>query len=277
MEKILVTTDLSANSKAGIRFAAQLAHLRNAELVVLHVHYVLRASLWTEQEYAGYIRHTRENIMEELIPFVKKIYRYMKIPAGNYHLAVHHHMDTVAGIMEYAAANGCAYIVTSTRGAGTFTKILGTHTSALIEKSAIPVLCIPSSYRVKPITHVLYASDIADYENELKKVISFARPMNTAVEMLHLNYTYELLPDKELMEQTLEKKLGYKVSVWYRKRATESTMEDDLEAAVAMFKPSLLILFTQQGRSFFEKLFLPGNARTYSFHAKVPLLTFKRK
>lgn len=37
MEKVLVTTDLSVNSLAGLRFAIQLATQRNLELLFLHV------------------------------------------------------------------------------------------------------------------------------------------------------------------------------------------------------------------------------------------------
>jgi nucleotide-binding universal stress UspA family protein len=84
MEKILVTTDLSANSKAGIRYAIHLAKLRNAELIILNVYHVLRASAWSDKKYAHYAEQIIENLTNDLASFVKDIYHSSGIQEVSY-------------------------------------------------------------------------------------------------------------------------------------------------------------------------------------------------
>ncbi len=276
MEHIIATTDLSVNSKAGMRFAIQLAEARNAKLTFLHIHTVLRASFWSDDQYNAYIRKSKETIMRELPAFVKSVCRSMKVNAENYEMAVYHNLDTVDGILTYASKLNAAYIVTSTRGAGTLKRIIGTHTGKLISKSSIPILCIPSSYRLKPITSILYATDMANYESEATQVVAFARPLNAAIDMLHFSFPYEFIIDKELMEKTLKQKTGYEIAIRYQSRDIEKSLLKELNIAIKNSKPSVLAMFTDQGRSFYEQLFLSSQAKEFAFHPKLPLLSFNK-
>jgi nucleotide-binding universal stress UspA family protein len=54
MEKILVTTDQSSNSKAAIRFAIQLAKQRKAELIILHIYHNIKPFSWSERIFEEY-------------------------------------------------------------------------------------------------------------------------------------------------------------------------------------------------------------------------------
>lgn len=277
MEKIVATTDFSANSKAGIRYAMQLSRLRKADLTFLHVHQVLRASFWSDRQYRYYIDRSKETLMREFPGFIKGIYRSMSItPPDNIQLAVHHNLDVVEGIVEYALREKASYICISTRGAGAVRKLLGTTAGKLIRTSPIPILCIPSTYRIKPVKNILYASDMTGYETELPDIIAFARPLNASVEMLHLSHPYELLIDKDLFKENLNKKAGYPVKLHYKSRDVEQSLMDEIKNAVNQSKPSVLAMFTHQDRSLFERLLLPGNANEYSSYAAIPLLSFPK-
>lgn len=259
-----------------MRFAIQLAEITKAEIVFLHVHQVLRASFWSDKEYGYFVQRNRENIMKEFLPFVKSIYRSMKIASPCYQIVVHQNLDTTEGILEYANENKCDYICISTRGGGMLKKIYGTTTTALMARSGIPVLCIPHRYRVKAIEHILYASDMTNYEDELQKVVDFSRPLNLKVSMLHLAYPQEFMVDKNLMEQTLLQKVGYPVELLYQDRDLDHSVLDQINKAVELFAPSVLVMFTDQERSYFERLLISSTARGYSFQGKVPLLTFSK-
>jgi nucleotide-binding universal stress UspA family protein len=276
MEKILVTTDQSTNSKAAIRFAIKLAKQRQAELVILHVYHLLKPFKWTAEAFDQYIVQFREKTIEELSSFIAEIYKAIEEPEITYQLALVSNVDVVDGIRDYASKHSCDYVCISTRGAGTLTKIFGTHTAKLISSSAVPVLCIPSSYHLKELKHILYASDMTDYENELKKVVDFAKPLGASVAMMHISYPYEFAFDKELAEATLQKKASYPVSLLTPKRDINHALLEDMDQAIKASKPSLLVLFTHQSRSMFEKLFFPSNAEEYSFYGKIPLLTFNK-
>jgi hypothetical protein len=117
---------------------------------------------------------------------------------------------------------------------------------------------------------------MTDYENELKKVVDFAKPLGASVAMMHISYPYEFAFDKELAEATLQKKASYPVSLLTPKRDINHALLEDMDQAIKASKPSLLVLFTHQSRSMFEKLFFPSNAEEYSFYGKIPLLTFNK-
>jgi nucleotide-binding universal stress UspA family protein len=162
MEKILVTTDQSDNSKSAIRFAIKLAKQRKAELIILYVYHLLKPFKWTDDAFAQHTETFKEKTVTELSSFIAQIYDSIDEPEIHHQLVLVSNVDVVDGIMEYAVKHKCSYICISTRGAGTFAKIFGTHTGKLITSSAIPVLCIPSSYHLKELKHILYASDMTD-------------------------------------------------------------------------------------------------------------------
>ncbi|CAN5240336.1 hypothetical protein BH09BAC6_BH09BAC6_18770 [soil metagenome] len=276
MEKILVTTDQSANSKPAIQFAIRLAKSMNAELVILQMYHLMKPFKWTDEAFAAYTESFQEKTIAELELFIVDVFHSVDAHGMQYQLVLHSNDDVVEGIMEYGAAHNCSYICISTRGAGTIKKIFGTNTSKLITHSAIPVLCIPSSYHLTDLKQILYASDMTDYERELEKVVAFARPINASVVMMHISYPYEFVIDKQVMEEALLKKANYKVSILTRKRDITNALLEDIEAAIQASNPSLLVLFTHHSRSMFEKLFLPANAKDYSFYGKIPLLTFNK-
>jgi nucleotide-binding universal stress UspA family protein len=277
MEKILVTTDQSNNSKSAIRFAIKLAKNRKAELLILHVYHLMKPFKWTDDAFALHTETFREKTIKELSSFIAEIYQDIHESEINHQLVLVSNIDVVDGIMAYAVKHNCTYICISTQGAGALTKIFGTHTARLITSSPVPVLSIPSSYHLKELKHILYASDMTDYEDELQRVVDFARPIHASVEMMHISFPYEFVFDKELMEATLQKKTDYKVSLLNRKRDITNALLEDIDDAVKFSKPSLLVLFTHQSRSMFEKLFYPSNAEEFSFYGKIPLLTFNKK
>jgi nucleotide-binding universal stress UspA family protein len=200
----------------------------------------------------------------------------MKVPATGYRLELVNKIDTVDSIISFAQKESANYIIISTRGAGTLKKLYGTNTSSLISKSPLPVICVPSSCRVKPVSKLLYASDMTNYEQELKQVVSFARPINATIEMLHVAYPFELILDKQLAEQSLSKKVGYGVNLHYTGHGGGAPLMALIGAAIKISKTDLLVMFTNQERSFFERVFLSSSAQTYSFNAKVPMLSFKK-
>lgn len=277
MEHIIATTDLSPNSRAGMRFAIQLAQQRNASLTFLHIYQVLRASFWSDQQYGHYIAAARQAVMEELSRFVREVYRSMKVKQGDYEVVAHHHLDTVDGILDYTTDHRADYICISTHGAGPIRRLLGSITGSLITRSAIPVLTIPSRYRVKPVTSVLYASDLSDYEQELARVVGFARPLKAPVALLHFSRPFELIIGKEELAQKLRQQTGYDVRFHSKDRNIGLSLLEEIGQAVKTVRPSVLVLFTNQERSLFERIFLSSKAAAFASRPLVPLLSFHKR
>ena len=53
MKKILVTTDFSENSKAGLYFAIQLASQNDAELTFFNTYHILVPTAWNDARVGG--------------------------------------------------------------------------------------------------------------------------------------------------------------------------------------------------------------------------------
>jgi len=271
MEKILVTTDFSTNSKPGIRFAMQLAKQRNAELIILHVFYVLKATSWSDTTYQTYFQRTEKKLQQDLASFMRAFKRAPNVPNVDFRVQLMHGIDTVESILVYAEKEAVSYICISTRGAGMIKKLFGTNTSDLIRHSDLPVIAVPKNWRLKPIEKVLYAADFKGYTRELRKVVAFAGPINARVDMLHLIRTDEAVPDIRL-----SKEFNDKVSVEYKQIDMESTILEGIDEVIKDQKPSVVVFFTHQNRSLMDRILFPGNAEEYCFYGNIPLLTFPK-
>ena len=276
MEKILVTTDFSTNSKAGMRFAIQLASQHKFELTFFHSYYVMKPTSWSDATFAAYEKKEADKIQKKLNQYVVSVYKSIGTASKNVKCVVSSSVFTDSNISEYAFANKFSFICISTRGAGKLKKIFGTNTSNLINNSIVPVIAVPHTYRTGKITNILYASDLDNLENELKKVVDFAKPLKSKVELLHFNSPLDLITDSKIIETAVKKFSKYDVKLHLENANPVNTLISNIESAIQKSKPSMLIMFTQQNRSFFQKIFLSSKSSEYSFNAKVPLLVFNK-
>lgn len=276
MEKILVTTDFSANSKAGLRFAIQLASQRKYELVFFHSYNITKPISWKDAAFADFERGEVDKIQKRLEQFVASVYKSMNVVPETIKCVIKSSIFTDANIREYAQEHKFSFICISTRGAGNVKRILGTNTSRLIIHSDVPILVIPHGYRTQKITSVLYTSDLVNLDNELKKVVAFAKPLKAKVELLHFKYISEMDFKEEIMKKAVSKFSENDIELHLENIDMAKGMVANIERAIKKSKPSVVIMFTEQSRSFYEKIFVSSLSAEYSFDAKVPLLVFNK-
>ncbi|GAB3642657.1 universal stress protein [Spirosoma arcticum] len=276
MKKILVTTDFSANSKAALRFAIQLASQYEVALTFLHVQHVMRLTSWNETTYAAYEKSETAKAQTTLDEFVLSIYDKLKFNPTNYRCVIQNSPLVDSVIMGYAADHAFDFICLSARGAGTIEKLFGTTTANLINQSPVPVIAVPGTYRAIRLTSILCASDLSRLEPQVKRVVDFARPLAATVELLHFVSLGEPVTDPEIINMAVRKFTDYPVNVQLKPRDLAKTVVADIESVVNAEKPSLLIMFTQQNEGFFNRLFGSGNSVDYSFLTTIPLLVFSK-
>ena len=276
MDKILVTTDFSTNSKAGIRFAIQLASQYKFELTFFHSYYVMKPSSWSDKTFNEYEKDEAEKIQMKLNKFVASIYKSIGAVPKQIKCKVKSSVDTEISIIEYAIDNKFNFICISTRGAGTLKKMFGSNTSNLINHSTVPVIVVPHTYRKNKLSSILYASDLANLEIELKKVVAFAKPLKAKVELLHFNSLTNSLTESKIIANAVKKFSKFEIKLQLEKVSLENTLISNIDNAVKKSKPSLLIMFTQQNKSLFDRIFLSSKSLDYSFNTKVPLLIFNK-
>jgi len=276
MKKILVTTDLSDNSKAGLLFAIQLAAQNKYSLTFFYAYHILTPTAWDFLRIEAHERKEKKIIQQQLELFVEKIYAGLNMNTVKAKCIIKQSIFPQSCIMEYAKTNKFDFICISTRGAGKLKRILGTNTEHLINHSQIPVIAVPYKYKTVPIKSILYASDVVHFKNEIVKVVGFAKPLKATIELLHLTSVLESGDQLIAIETAVKKIAAYHISFNITNRNPNESLISDIETVIKKRKPSVMIMFTEQNRNWFQKIFLSSKSAEYSFNAKVPLLVFNK-
>jgi nucleotide-binding universal stress UspA family protein len=276
MEKILVTTDLSANSKAGIRFALQLAAQLKAELVFFHVIELMQPTSWNDKRYKKFAAEKISHFIQKLQSFVKSV-DTDNLLTKQAQYAVEIGVDVGDLIIKRARKIKAGYICTSTRGAGKLKKLFGTHASSLIINSPLPLIVVPAAYRQKPIKTLFYASDFSAISKELKIVQNFATGVKANIEVYHYDYLLHVPENKEKLVRKAKSLQAPNLAFNFKRQEVEYSLEHHLKGDIEKLKPSMVVLFTKPNRNWFDRLFVSSEAANMSFNSKVPLLIYRKK
>ncbi len=276
MKRLLVTTDLSAKSKAGIYFAIQLASQTKFELTFFHTYHLLTPSAWNVTRMEEYEKEQAKLVQNKLKIFIGEIYTSLHLvpPVKNY--IVQSSVFTEGSIMEYASKNNFSFICMSTRGAGKVKRLWGTNTANLINNSQIPVIAVPFTYKSAKISSILYASDLVNLNNELIKVVDFAKPIKASVELLHFTSPLEKILDSKAIEIASKHFSKYAIKLNIKNTDMVNSLITNIEISVRKIKPSIMIMFTEQNRNLFQKIFFASKSAEYTYNSKVPLLVFNK-
>lgn len=275
-QKILVTTDLSANSKAGIRFAIQLASQNKSTLVFYNVIELMKPTRWSEDQYDNYLKQELANAKAQLLKFVSAEYKHQGVKHAHIQCVVEHSNSVARAVVDYARKIKASFICMSTRGAGVIKKFLGTHSSDVLTHSPVPVFVVPKSYRKTKISSIMYSSDFDRLAVELRQVKKFTAPLKTKISVFYYDYLLEV---KEIQQRLKKLAARFKepgIKFNFRKLNIEHTLSTHLQKDIKRTKPSLVVLFTKQNRDWFERIFLSSKTAELSFDSKVPLLVFRK-
>lgn len=274
---ILVPTDLSVNSKAGIRFALQLARQAKRSLIFYHCLPLMKPTRWSEATYEAYVKKEEGSARQLLEKFVRGVSQSTGRRSVKSEYVVEHSTDVQEAIIGYATKLKASAICMSTRGAGRLRKIMGTHASGIIHASPIPVFVIPKNYRASPIRHILYASDLNAIGAELKEVRKFSGELKANVTVYHYDYLADAEEEKKRLEKMAVRYRRPGVDFKFRKFNIDKSLGRHLNADMRRSKASLAVLFTDQKRGWFDKLFLSSRAADAVFDSKIPLLVLQKK
>jgi len=276
MNKIMVTTDFSVNSKAGIRFALQLAKQTKSKLVFFHSQELPRPTSWSSEKCDSYATVELKKTHARLTQFVNTICKQTGLKASEAQFVVAEGQEVDRAAIDFAKHIKANYICMSTRGAGAFKKLVGTNASGILTTSPIPVIVVPKTYRVSHISHILYSSDFNNLRKEIDKVVSFAKPLKARVSVYHYDFLLPLKEVKMKLEKMAAKHASKSVEFHFRKLRVENSLSHHLQKDIKKSKASLAVLFTKQNRSWYERIFLSSKSAELSFDTKTPLLIFKK-
>jgi nucleotide-binding universal stress UspA family protein len=164
-------------------------------------------------------------------------------------------------------------IVMGTRGASGLKKVIvGTNTTAVIERSAIPVLAIPELATHVGFKKIVYATDLKDINGELQRLKPYLEIFNSSVHVVHVvNSGGDVDKAKDIISTAFQKFDTKKLKI-------EVLVSKDIDKALDRYvteqKADLVCLFSHQ-HGFYDKLFNRSQTKKIAFQSKVPLLAFK--
>lgn len=273
MKKILVTTDFSANSKAGIRLAIQLSLQAPSELIFYYVSGPSAANAWIQLEPK---EASDGRLRESLHQFIREIYQETRHQPDKIDCVVEDGPHVYAAIIAYAQKCKADYICLGTRGGGIVDKFMGTNASSLIAASPLPLIVVPHTYRMKPLKSVFYASDMESIGTELHQVEKFASLFDAPIAVYHYDYFLEEDEVKSKLKKIADKYASGSLTFHFKKLYAEVPLLDQLQDDIHKSKPSIIAMFTKQNRGWFERLFLSSTAAAMGFDTKTPLLVFRK-
>jgi nucleotide-binding universal stress UspA family protein len=271
--KILVPTDFSAPSRVAVLYAARAAKKLKAEVILLAVIGVNSSAAssmkWNklqeelvrtaEQDAAELIEEIRGQVMGKLQITYSYITGY-----------------PVEGMIEsFAVKNGVDVIVMGTKGATGLKKVvMGSNAAAVINRSSKPVIVVPGETAFTQIKKIVYASDMANIDKEIKMLAVLAGAFGAAVRVLHvIPFGSEKKMDIKETTANLIKHANYPKISFHVSRNDD--IPEEVDTFVADQKADMLAMFTHR-LDFYEKLFGKGVTRQLAFHSRVPLLTFNK-
>jgi nucleotide-binding universal stress UspA family protein len=269
--KIVVPTDFSDCSKIAVRFAVAIARQVQAELILLHVLPSLGPTIG---------RTPSAPFKQQLLEWTEKQFSQLEAEIATDGLVLSHQVAYGAGVenvMEpYTQTHAIDLVIMGSKGASGLKKILfGSNTVGVINHSSIPVIVVPENAANRPITHLVYASDLKNIEQEVAYLLPYARLFQAVIKIIHvppLEYLDHI--DTENLLHTLRQQTGYQaIEVELLKGEDIATV---IEHYAAASHGEMLAMFTHH-TSFLEQLFRHSLTREIAWHNQVALLVINNR
>lgn len=277
MKTVLVPTDFSPNANKALDYAAELAKLSNAEIILLYVTGLSNASLnenvILQEDYDRELMEKTHRQLELLAQAVREV-------AG---VNVTHQVFNgfvEDAIKECAAKNKADLVVMGTVGdAAVKEKLFGSITAAVIGHSDIPVLAIPLLFEWTAPENILLAmNDFYEAPQAVETVFKIAALFNIPV-------LISVFIDEKNSEAIVYLDNRRNIEVFCIKQkelypglSINATLVygDDFEHAIKSFiannNVSMLAMLTHK-RNFIQSIFHHSMTKKMSYHTDIPLLS----
>ena len=267
--KILVTTDFSRNSRSAIRFAIQWQSKTESQLLFMHNMALLQPTQWSQIQYDAWVDGNHSKSEEQMEKTISGIYKELGITMKNFKFVITNFSNTKEAIIETSKKMRVNQICLSTCGAGGIMKIFGTNTSYVIKNSAIPVLAVPSRWKSRALDSALYLTDLKEFEYEIKQINSLTFFNNENLNVLHVAYS-----DISKQVERIKKR---NIKIDSVKADLSLTLIENINRYLKRRKHSIMLMFTNTKRNFFEELLFPSNAISFSFQTKLPMMIVNKR
>jgi len=277
MKTILVPTDFSPNANKALNYAAELAILSRATIIIIHITDLTHAAM---NENVILPASIDKDIIHEANRELKVLAGITKDITGglvNYQL----YNGFVPDAIQYAAKeNKADLIVMGTLGnAGIREKLFGSITAKVISHADIPVLAVPLLYEWTPAKKILLAI------NNFKESLGVLEPLTWMASLLKATVQISIFTNEN--EATAVDLLQNKrdIELFCRNLKQEQpelnieptpiygqNFEEAIKSHIAKHHSDILVMITHK-RNFIVSIFNKSMTKKMSYHTDIPLLS----
>ncbi len=279
MKIILYATDYSDNSIAALQFAHSLNKTFNGKLFVLHV-FDLSVTIastvsisYSRKEAKAFKEHK-----ERLYSFCEE---HLGVEPDNSNITLKVKEGTPASESIINSANELKvdFIVVGKKGESAIKEaLLGSTTSALIEKANCPVLAIPEDVSIKKIKSLVYAAALEEADVvAIEKMVGIVKQIKASIYVIHISTKTEYAGEDQMewFKEMLQQKIKYK-RLYFELRFSEDVFSA-LNQYVDEIDPDMLVMLERQGHSLIKSIWHRDIVKRMLTESKFPLMTYHKK
>ena len=275
MRSLLLATDYSDNSIAALKLAGRLQKKFGAKLYVMHVFdisatFISTVSIaYARMEEAAFKEHRGR-----LTEFASE-----HLDSTDFEVIISENSIAANAIMEKAEELKPDLILAGMRGHNVVREfIMGSTASALIEKSLIPVLCVPSGFEAEKIEKIVYATAFEEADiDAIQKLIPLVKTFGATLNLVHISTQKEYAGEDQL--QWFKEMLGEKID--YKELQIELRFADDIFVALNTYldqeAPQLLVMLEREGQHLMGSLWHRDLVKRMKLEVDIPLMSFHKK
>ena len=268
MKKILVAVDFSEASRNASEYAAELAKLYDANLILLHAFYLP----FPVGDAPGYIPLSLAEIQEENNAFLQREIEYL---VQQYHIKVEGDvkMGMAAAIIKDTAEEiNADLVILGMKGSGSSPGIFGSTVITSIRKTKQPLLIIPVNAKFNLIKHISFATDFESKggDDRYRLMEEMILKFNAELQIIHVQKG-----DADMSAQEVAGKIAteQRFSKWQHNFYTVAN--DNVEKGINDFiaiHPTDMLVMVAHHHSLYQRWFGDIHTNLMAYHAHLPLL-----
>ena len=274
MKNIIVPIDFSDASYNAANYAAMLANIFNANIILVHA-YLNPSSIDITPDH---LLNQPEKELSQVIE--DQLKEYVEILRKKYTIRIEGLVKEGAAtpkILEVSDNKNADLIVMGMKGKGKSNSVFGSNTTLVMRRSSIPVLVLPEKIEFKNIEVITLASDF-DTDTELSNyslLKKIALKNKAFIQILNVRKK-----DAELSTDEMSGKLRTAAAFEDLKHQFYMIKDDEVDEGIEDFledHPSDLLVMVARKRNLFDRIFKSSHTRKMSYETEIPLLVLQDK
>jgi nucleotide-binding universal stress UspA family protein len=267
MKKILVPTDFSKNTHSAIDFAIDIVNRLEGEIILLNTYKLARRA----GMFIGVEKMMREESKTEMAKLVRKVKPRLKPGVILKSKVVKG--DSINTVVLAANKMEIDLIIMGTQGASGLKEVfIGSTANGVINRTKIPVLAVPSSFKHKPIEVIVLSmsSNFNELGEKINTLKILANLYNSKIKGLHIKTGSGKTEVKGKAKDILEG-----TDHTYHEMAGSTAKINSIIQQYVKDNNADMLCMIKQKRGFWENLFHNSVTTIEVFHSEVPILVLQ--